>query len=857
MLVETSKDFVSSLNFLAKCGGAAKKKSDECWALLSKAREGYQNVFEGIAVTNNGETRINHCVKYDLGSGYRLVTIHSNKILLFCFAGNHATTDKWLDRNKGLVVSCNKKNNIETYNNPDLIVNDGETYSIRLQGKLVDQLGEGHKDSIGTFIGNISTMIKILGLEFSSSDNKIKSICDELKDENLAKSLFNIMGSIKHGDTENAIKLIDALANSSKNIEDMSDDEIIKIKDGDTIKSISYSSPEYQDYIKKLIDSEHYEDWMLFMHPDQEEIIKHNFSGPALLSGVSGSGKTCIIVHRAIRMARETKEKILVITLNDGLATLISDLLDYACPDREIRALIESKPFSKLCKDLLLEFDSELEKHIEFITWKLNDHIDEIWREFYRCEVNNKDALVLFELHKMLLARNINAEKYIRDEFDWVRSISSVTSPQDYYNSPREGRSEVLQQKYRASIVEGLCAWNDKMTDVGVTDYLNLATMLHDKYLKQIKQQYKHVLIDEAQDFGTIELKIIRAIAYPGENDLFFTGDIMQTILPKHHSYRSAGINISGRSKKLKKNYRNSKEILTTAYDILYNSIENCEYITNDKDFEILDPSYANFHSNQPLLLRASSLADEIAYTFNYIRNESSEVADGKFCICFAGYSMLELTNFAKSHNLPVLDGTKHIYDANIFISDLEQMKGFEFDNVLILNCSSNVIPNPLLPNEENFRDICRLYVAMTRAKKTLILSHSGNYSNIFQQTIDNSLLCSQDWDMYYDSPSRAFDTPKHIQQFVDSSEDTDFGSLTGPQFLYTDYAIGMSRELANKLEDLVTGSAQSRGGTNLRVKWKDIRSALADVKRFPHAKQLFGPKIHLEFISFFDDIVR
>lgn len=856
MLVETSKDFFSSLNFLAKCGGAAKKKSDECWALLSKAREDYQNAFAGIAVTNNGESRINHCVKYDLGNGYRLVTIHSNKILLFCFAGNHANTDKWLDRNKGLVVSCNKKNNIETYNNPDLIVNDGEAYSIRLQGKLADQLSEEHKDSIGSFVGKMSIMIKILGLEFSSSDNKIKSICDELKDDNLAKSLFNIMSSIKHGDTENAIKLVGALASNSKNIEDMSDAEIIKIKDGDTIKSISYSSSEYQDYIKRLIDSEHYEDWMLFMHPDQEEIIKHNFSGPALLSGVSGSGKTCIVVHRAIRMARETKDKVLVITLNEGLATLISDLLDYACPDKGIRSLIESKPFSKLCKDLLLEFDSELERYIEFITWKSNDHIDEIWREFYRCEVNNEDARVLFELHKMLLARSINAENYIRDEFDWVRSISSVTSPQDYYNSPREGRSEVLQQKYRASIISGLIAWNNKMADVGVTDYLNLATLLHDEYLTKIKQQYKHVLIDEAQDFGTIELKIIRAITCPGENDLFFTGDIMQTILPKHHSYRSAGINISGRSKKLKKNYRNSKEILTTAYDILYNSIADCEYITNDKDFEILDPSYANFHSNQPVLLRADSLADEIAYTFDFIQNESSNVADGKFCICFAGYSMLELSKFAELHKLPVLDGTKHISDANIFISDLEQMKGFEFDTVLILNCSANVIPNPLLPNEENFRDICRLYVAMTRAKKTLVLSHSGNYSSIFQQTIENSLLYSEDWNMYYETPFQTFDTPKHIQQFVNSSEETDFGGLTGRQFLYTDYAIGISRDLANKLEELVTGSAQSRGGTHLRVKWKDIRSALADVKRFPHAKQLFGSKVHLEFLNFFENIV-
>ena len=36
----------------------------------------------------------------------------------------------------------------------------------------------------------------------------------------------------------------------------------------------------------------------------------------------------------------------------------------------------------------------------------------------------------------------------------------------------------------------------------------------------------------------------------------------------------------------------------------------------------------------------------------------------------------------------PFLDGSNKLTEGNIFISDLEQIKGFEFDIVIIINCN-------------------------------------------------------------------------------------------------------------------------------------------------------------------------
>ena len=41
------------------------------------------------------------------------------------------------------------------------------------------------------------------------------------------------------------------------------------------------------------------------MHPEQKKIVYKNYNGPVQLSGVSGSGKTCVALNRCIRLAEE------------------------------------------------------------------------------------------------------------------------------------------------------------------------------------------------------------------------------------------------------------------------------------------------------------------------------------------------------------------------------------------------------------------------------------------------------------------------------------------------------------------------------------------------------------------------
>src|SRR5690606_6545833 len=152
-------------------------------------------------------------------------------------------------------------------------------------------------------------------------------------------------------------------------------------------------------------------------------------------------------------------------------------------------------------------------------------------------------------------------------------------------------------------------------------------------------------IVDEAQDFGTTELRILRRLVAEGGNDLFLCGDVAQTILPKHRSLADAGIPGLTRAR-IVQNYRNTREILQAAYALLVNEIN--EDILDSRDLEILDPRFANFSGSLPLALSAENLEQEIAYARSYAEARLTMDEKATVCVAFAGFSARDVEGYAK-----------------------------------------------------------------------------------------------------------------------------------------------------------------------------------------------------------------
>jgi superfamily I DNA/RNA helicase len=61
--------------------------------------------------------------------------------------------------------------------------------------------------------------------------------------------------------------------------------------------------------------------WAVFLHPEQRQLVTRAYAGPARVAGSAGTGKTVVALHRAVHLARATRDgRILLATFSDLLA---------------------------------------------------------------------------------------------------------------------------------------------------------------------------------------------------------------------------------------------------------------------------------------------------------------------------------------------------------------------------------------------------------------------------------------------------------------------------------------------------------------------------------------------------------
>lgn len=841
MEVMEYEGYRKSLVVLRRKGGQYQKAADRAIVMQDHMRD--PELRSNLPVTNFGETRIAKAVKYDIGGDRcRLVTVQDAGVVFLCFAGTHDDADKWLDKNKGLKVLVDKSSrpyatrvsvDIAEPGNRlrgDMGFTIAPLWSL-LEERLQDQMLEGLHWRVAK---------GVVGAEVHINDDEIEALASQINDSDRQGAVFDMLIELRADNvaaaTMRARAYLGELVPVGAAIQQAPEQ---KLKDSSDFQNIDIDSEHYRKLIEHYAAHADFKDWMLFMHPDQQQYVDASYNGPAKLSGVSGSGKTCVVVRRAIVLAeRYPHERILVLTLNRSLATLIQGLVDKAAKPQDLKR-IEVLPFFKLCQNLLAKFEPENSRLYDDVTWKTREHIDEVWREFYRCELNSLGACVLQRLHDSLISRGIDAEAYIREEFDWIRSATRPEARENYLKMERAGRTYPLDESFRRDLLAGLLAWERKMRFVGVTDYIGVANALS-PYIGRIESGYRSVLIDESQDFGSIDMRLIRKLVAEADNDIFLCGDAAQQVSFKYQNLSDAGVMIPGaRSHKLVLNYRNSRQILEVAHGVLIDGLS--EQMLDSKDFEVLDPKFANFGGPTPLLLEAESPEMELSWAINYARLEAVSNPASKICVAVCGYSEHELAAFCATSALPILNGDARLEDGQVFVSDLENTKGFEFQCMIIVNCSAGVIPNPRSPVDEIFRDISRLYVAMTRARQQLVLSYCVEPSSFLSGRLEHFERAT--WESYCagDVPVIPMQLPRRLEQLRREGSRRGYLEMSGEEYLYDEHAIGCAAILVDKLRNLITGRSRVVSGNP--TEWKSIWQALRDTSGNVRSRQVFGPE--------------
>ena len=151
-----SKELTSQLVSLNKRGGNYQLAAKKVKEVLGDINISSSKPLEALKLTNNGESRIKHCIKYDLNGGCRLITIQNKNLIFLSYVGTHEECERWLNANKGLEPAIDKEvkdlKNVFVSQNisvPEHRLADDSDYSEEL---LINKLKEYYIDFISELI---------------------------------------------------------------------------------------------------------------------------------------------------------------------------------------------------------------------------------------------------------------------------------------------------------------------------------------------------------------------------------------------------------------------------------------------------------------------------------------------------------------------------------------------------------------------------------------------------------------------------------------------------------------------------------------------------------------------------------
>jgi superfamily I DNA/RNA helicase len=129
--------------------------------------------------------------------------------------------------------------------------------------------------------------------------------------------------------------------------------------------------------------------------------------------------------------------------------------------------------------------------------------------------------------------------------------------------------------------------------------------------------RYDAILLDEAQDFGTDALRFALGLLEPGRDDVVIVADAAQNIFRRKFSWKQAGIQAQGRSRILRINYRNTREILEFASRFLLASriLRPDEVPDPEDENTIIPPESSMRNGPQPIVEVVGGVQREVEWT--------------------------------------------------------------------------------------------------------------------------------------------------------------------------------------------------------------------------------------------------
>ena len=326
-------------------------------------------------------------------------------------------------------------------------------------------------------------------------------------------------------------------------------------------------------------------------------------------------------------------------------------------------------------------------------------------------------------------------DAFYDDEWEQVIQAHGVTTLDEYLHVSRVGRGTRLNRAARAKVWRVLEEYRTQLAERGVKEvddaYRDAAALLQND---RGASDYVAVVVDEAQDMGAQAYRLIRRIVPAGANDLFVVGDGHQRIYGRNKVVLGrCGIDVRGRSRKLRLNYRTTEETRCWAARLLAGRVIDDLDGGSDDDKGITSLT----RGPEPLLRNFESREEQSAFIVAYLKQVKTEDASLRG-VCVVARTRRERDAIADTlteHDLTHVALEAGAVDAaetdGVRLATMHRVKGLEFDRVVMASINADLVPLPVAIDARGdaveresaeTEERALVYVAATRAKKELVV---------------------------------------------------------------------------------------------------------------------------------------
>ncbi len=466
---------------------------------------------------------------------------------------------------------------------------------------------------------------------------------------------------------------------------------------------------------------------------NQEWVLKHDLDlsdeGEAasddmrlqLVSGVAGSGKSLILLYRA-RLLRQffPRKRVLVLTHNKPL---IRDLERRYLLLSEGDQGVEWRTFQGWC----------------WANWPADEPKPAL------IGMGERRALVAQVWQEQLADTTISPD-LLQDEISWLKD-RLITTRQGYLEADRSGRGFALKEAMRERVYAAIHAYQAELQARGVIDFGDVPRRIWRALVENgaVFPCYDVVLIDEAQFFAPIWFEIVRRVLEPQHGQLFMVADPTQGFLKRRQSWLASGLNVRGRTQRLERCYRTTREILAFATRFYQERLPGDDEVLVSANLQLAPEGLP------PEVISLSSEQDELARVVNEVRALVAQAVPLEHILVihadWQGTQRALERLRAEFGEARVAHPRHGAAGQMIRVCQLDSATGLESPIVFLMGSHRLVEAEGSIriaeeERAERVRDTTRrLYMAMTRAGQRLMMTYIGEPPAFFRPATGQAAL--------------------------------------------------------------------------------------------------------------------